>query len=426
MHKLGVLIYNNNKGKELLDCIQSVLSSDMDDYDIFVIDDASTDDSVKLLQHTYQNRIEILKNAEQIGSCKSLCLGVQQVLDHGYEYLCCLGNDVTVAPDTLSSMLTYLKTNPEVGIVGGKVYHKHMPHYIQQYGVTLDFKHFRAITLYADTPDSHEIPNILYCDAVSSCGFMLPASVIKKVGLPPEDNYLYWDDMEWGYQIKLAGFQVVALGEAKIYHASSPKLRMETTLANYYMTRNCLHFFMKYTKEESCAKMSIVLLRAVFEDFYLHKMSQAHNMAQTSIAALLDALAGLRDKAPLGRILENDENGLGFVSFFEECESVYLENDDPFSEEILRQINPELIFFTAPDDNAITIARCDSILKMTDLNSKDTLNSKRVYVDKSYHLLAIKEDFEAIAAYESSLQLFLYMMQPVLLHRVEEMRNIAL
>ena len=32
MHKLGVLIYNNNKGKELLDCIQSVLSSDMDDY----------------------------------------------------------------------------------------------------------------------------------------------------------------------------------------------------------------------------------------------------------------------------------------------------------------------------------------------------------------------------------------------------------
>ena len=48
MHKLGVLIYNNNKGKELLDCIQSVLSSDMDDYDIFVIDDASTDDSVRL------------------------------------------------------------------------------------------------------------------------------------------------------------------------------------------------------------------------------------------------------------------------------------------------------------------------------------------------------------------------------------------
>ena len=29
----------------------------------------------------------------------------------------------------------------------------------------------------------------------------------------PEDNFIYWDDMEWGYRIELAGYRVVTLAE---------------------------------------------------------------------------------------------------------------------------------------------------------------------------------------------------------------------
>lgn len=38
------------------------------------------------------------------------------------------------------------------------------------------------------------------------------------IGIMPEDNFIYWDDMEWGYRIKLAGYRVVTLAEAKALH----------------------------------------------------------------------------------------------------------------------------------------------------------------------------------------------------------------
>lgn len=47
-----------------------------------------------------------------------------------------------------------------------------------------------------------------------------------------------------------------------------------------------------------------------------------------------------------------------------------------------------------------------------------------VYIDKSYHMLATREDAEYVKNYEPSLQLFLSAMQPAVLRRIEEMRGI--
>lgn len=321
-------------------------------------------------------------------------------------------------------MLDYMMANPAVGLAGGKVYHRHMPHYIQQFGISVDFKHCRASMLYADTPDSETIPNIVYCDAISSCCLMVSAAAIRKVGLMPTDNFLYWDDTEWGYGIKQAGFEVVALGAARFYHAASPMHRCDNTKVNYYMTRNCMHFFMKYTRPENCSKMSIVLLRSVFEAFYLHRMGHAHNMAQSDMSALLDALYGVRGKAAGDRIMDNDESGLGFVSFFQEQEAVYMEDDDPFLEQVIRQINPDIVFMQLPSPDAVTIVRCDSILGIRDFNFSLDFSENVVYIDKNYRMLATREDAALIKNYESNLQLFLYAMQPMVFRRLTKMRGI--
>ncbi|MDE6622554.1 MAG: hypothetical protein K2K74_19100, partial [Lachnospiraceae bacterium] len=350
-------------------------------------------------------------------------LGIEQALQEDFEYICCLGEEITAAPDALSVLLDFLAATPSAGLAGGKVYHRHMPHYIQQFGISIDFKHCRASMLYADTPDSENIPNIVYCDAISSCCMMVRADAIHKVGLMPTENFLYWDDTEWGYRIKQAGYEVVALGGAKLYHAASPMHRCDNTKVNYYMTRNCMHFFMKYTKPESCNKMSIVLLRSVFEAFYLHRMGHAHNMAQSDVSALLDAVNGVRGKAADDCILDNDESGLGFVSFFQEQEAVYMEDDDPFLEQVIRQINPDIVFMQLPSKEAVTIIRCDSILGIKDFHFSLEFGDNVIYIDKNYRMLATREDVDLIKSYESGLQLFLYAMQPVVFRRIAEIRG---
>lgn len=426
--KLAVVICNHNKGNSTVDCITSVLASKQLDVDnclkIFVVDNASDDDSQSVITDAYGDQITFTHSDIDLGSCGGLNLGIEQALRENFEYICCLGEEITVAPDALKVMLDYMAANPSTGLAGSKVYHRHMPHYIQQLGISVDFKHCRASMLYADIPDSEDIPNIVYCDAISSCCMMVRADAIRKAGLMPTENFLYWDDTEWGYRIKQAGFEVVALGAAHLYHAASPMRRCDNTKVNYYMTRNCMNFFMKYTKPESCNKMSIVLLRSVFEAFYLHRMGHAHNMAQSDIAALLDALNGVHGKAADDRILENDDNGLGFVSFFQEQESVYMEDDDPFLEQVIRQINPDIVFMQLPSPNAVTIIRCDSILGIKDFNFSLDFSENVVYIDKNYRMLATREDMDLIKNYEPALQLFLYAMQPMVFRRIAEIRGI--
>lgn len=427
LEKLAVVICNHNKGKSTVDCIASVLASGQPEagssLKIFVIDNASDDDSLAVITGAYEKQITLIRSDTDLGSCGGLNLGIGQALQEGFQFICCLGEEITVAPDALTVMLEHMASTPAAGLAGGKIYHRHMPHYIQQFGISIDFRHCRASMLYADTPDSDNIPNIVYCDAVSSCCMMVRADVIRKVGLLPTENFLYWDDTEWGFRIRQAGFEVVALGAAHLYHAANPMHRCDNTKVNYYMTRNCMNFFMKYTRPETCNKMSLVLLRSVFEAFYLHRMGHAHNMAQTDVAALLDAVNGIHGRTDDDRILENDESGLGFVSFFEEQESVYMEDDDPFLEQVIRQINPDIVFMQLPAPDAVTIVRCDSILGIKDFNFSLEFSENVVYIDKNYRMLATREDVALIKNYDPSLQLFLYAMQPMVLRRIAEIRR---
>lgn len=421
---LGIVISNYNMGHKTVECITSVFHSDIKDFRIFVVDMASSDDSVSILDTQFKDRISLTRCPNDLGSCGGLNIGIGQALDAGCDYICCLGEAITVDPCALGNMMRFMQANPNVGMVGAKVYHKHMPHYIQQFGISVDFKNFRANTLYADHADDDTIPNVIYCDAVSACAMLVSAAAIQKVGLMPEDNFLYWDDTEWGFNMKQAGFEVAALADAKMYHSASPMRRCDNTKVNYYLTRNCLNFFMKYTRPEKCMKMSIVLLRSIFESFYLHRMGQAHNMAQSDLTALNDAIYGLRGMASASRILENDENGLGFVNFFEEQEAVYMEDNDPFLEQVIRQINPNILFLQLPKPNVTTIVRCQSILGIKDFHYKLDFSDEVVYIDKNYRMLATREDAKLVKNYEAGLQLFLYAMQPAILRRISETRGI--
>ena len=431
--KLAIVICNHNKGTETINCIRSVFNSEgfqnsdgtLRNLKIFVIDNASDDGSQNLIASSYNDSaISFTRSDEDLGSCGGLNLGIRQALSEDFQYICCLGEEITAAPDALKIMLDFMQSHPNVGLLGGKVYHKHMPHYIQQFGISIDFKNFRASTLYADTADSMDLPNEVYCDAIGACGMMVSAKAVRKAGLMPEGNFLFWDDTEWGYKIKQAGFDVVALGDAKLYHCASPLYRCDNTKVNYYMTRNCLNFFMKYTAPEKCAKMSLALLRSIFESFYLHRMGHAHNMAQTDLSALNDALNGFEGKAANDRILSNDETGLGFVNFFEEQETVYMEDDDPFLEQVIRQINPKIMFLQHPNPSAVTIIRCSSILGIKDFSYPLDFNSDVVYIDKNLRMLATKEDVAFVKEYESNLKVFLYAMQPMILRRITQMRGI--
>lgn len=70
MAKIGIVICNYNKQNDVIDCIQSVLESKYEDYHIYVVDNASTDESVRLIRECYGScdRLTLIENSENLGA----------------------------------------------------------------------------------------------------------------------------------------------------------------------------------------------------------------------------------------------------------------------------------------------------------------------------------------------------------------------
>lgn len=101
MNPLAIIICNFNKQDFIVPCIQSVLDSSFSFFDLFVVDNASTDLSVPLLKQHFGSKISILQNSINLGGSGGFNTGLCHALSLGYSYLLLLDNDVVLAPDAI-------------------------------------------------------------------------------------------------------------------------------------------------------------------------------------------------------------------------------------------------------------------------------------------------------------------------------------
>ena len=102
MNPIGVVICNYNKKDFVLQCVQSVLESKEKNFDIYVVDNASSDGSAEALKKAYGNRITVIENKENLGGSGGFNTGLRIVRDKGYSYFMCLDDDAAVDENALS------------------------------------------------------------------------------------------------------------------------------------------------------------------------------------------------------------------------------------------------------------------------------------------------------------------------------------
>lgn len=405
MKELGIVICNYNKSSYVLKCIETVLASEYQDFDLYVVDNASTDDSVKAIRDTYGDCVNVLENSENLGGSGGFNTGLRKVLEKDYKYVCCLDNDVQVTPEAIGAMRDFLEENTEVGMVSAKVYHLQMQEYVQQMGLYIHFNPFYAETIFADVKDDGSLPEVVYCDTVAACALMMPVKVVREVGLMPEDNFIYWDDMEWGYLVKKQGYQVAAIGSAKVYHEMSANVRRENTFSKYYLWRNNLNFYMKYTPASMRDSMCFSMLHSVFDAMYGSLYREEHNVASTIQFAFLDAMMGKRGKAEEGKIRKNDENNRKFLSTLKRYQKICVVDEEQIGlKDAISKLAPH-IEFVENGDADIVWKSCPYVMQVKD----DSLTC--IYVDRDWNVLVDAADLEMVKNYEYSLQLFVYMHQ---------------
>lgn len=425
---IAAVICNYNKSHYVTDCIQSVLESAFTDFDVIVVDNASTDDSVKCIKEKYAGKVTLLENTENLGGSGGFNTGIRYALQKEYSYVWCLDNDVLVDENAIGELYAFLESHAEAGMAGSKVYHMEAPDYVQQFGIEVDWDEFCCEAKYHNCPEDGTMPEVVYSDAVAACSVLVRTSLIREIGMLPEENFLYWDDTEWGIRCNLAGYKVASVGASKVLHCMGAKKESVNTFPTYYAWRNWIQFFIKYTKEENLEKMCESFLEGMFEIVYDGWYKGEINRSKTVMYAYDDAIHGVTGKAGENRIFELDKNQDKLKDLLEGVSTVKIkvQNEELYTEELeaqILEINPQIqIWIEGRDDNANELCRrtfvlCRNIFTIKDFSLKD------IFVDIEGRILATEEDVLKVLNKEYSYQMFLFTQKPLFMEQAKKLRR---
>lgn len=113
--KISVLMSVHNGEKYLHKAIDSILNQTFKNFEFIILDDASTDNSLNIIQTYQDSRIRLIKNEQNLGLTKSLNKGLD--LCEG-KYIVRMDADDVSLPNRIQSQVDYMEKNQDIGVCG--------------------------------------------------------------------------------------------------------------------------------------------------------------------------------------------------------------------------------------------------------------------------------------------------------------------
>ena len=224
--KLSVIIVSWNVRQELLDCLHSIQENPPSyNYEIIVIDNASTDGTVEAIEKIFPV-VELVINKNNRGFATANNVGIQK--SQG-QYILFLNPDTIVHPHSLDTLVKFMDENKDVGACGAKLLNPDGSH---QDSIRC-FPSFRS-ALHRHTAfkyigifkrdykkwimKDHDSNKQMDVEQIMGAALMTRKSIIEQVGQMDEDFFMYYEEVDLCYRIKEAGRRIVYVPESEITH----------------------------------------------------------------------------------------------------------------------------------------------------------------------------------------------------------------
>ncbi len=216
--KLSIIIVSYNTKELLRRCVSSIEKSQDDlEKEVFIVDNASTDGSDKLVEQGYKD-IKILRNKENLGFAKANNQALRQVYG---EYCLLLNSDTEVKPDALSNLVEFAENNPQAGIVGAKLLNPDASIQSSIYHLPTLWRAIKEFWLgkkgeyekYALTAS-----DAVGVEAVTFAAVLIPKKTIERIGFLEERYFMYFEDLDYCRRVRQADLEVYYLPTAEVVH----------------------------------------------------------------------------------------------------------------------------------------------------------------------------------------------------------------
>lgn len=259
MIDLSIIIVNYNTKQLTLNCLKSVYESITDYfYEVILIDNASWDDSVSVIQEQYP-QVRLIPNTENLGFAKANNQGMR-VAEGRYVLL--LNSDTVIKQDTLDIMIQFMDENPKVGASGCKVV---LPDGSLDKACRRGFPTPLATLFYVSKlsklfPKNPKInayhredldPDESYpIECLVGAFMMVRREAIEQVGVLDENFFMYFEDTDWCYRLKEAGWTNYYYPKTTILHYKRASSRNKPMRITYEFHRAMALFYNKHYRSK--------------------------------------------------------------------------------------------------------------------------------------------------------------------------------
>jgi GT2 family glycosyltransferase len=209
---VSIVTVSLNGIKWLKGLFNSILASDYpsNNLEVIYVDNGSTDGSVDFARRLFEKgpSLRIIENKSNRGWSPANNQGIDIAKN---EIILCISNDMEVDSRWIKEIVSVMKSDEKVGIVqcnSFSMWNRKVPdsgmNYLDRFGFAYS---------YAPAKSADEV---FYAEGMA---FAIRKEVIREIGVLDEYYFMEYDDMDYSWRARLAGYKVLFASESKVYHA---------------------------------------------------------------------------------------------------------------------------------------------------------------------------------------------------------------
>lgn len=232
---VSIIIVNYNGIRFLKPCLDSLIAQSYRPIEIILVDNGSSDGSVKFVKENYP-AVRVIENQENYGFAKANNIGIRVARG---TLIATLNNDTKVMPGWVEALVKAVTSGERIGMCASKMLFMNKPGIIDSTGVCFS----RSGACW--DRGMFERDDGQYGKMEEVFGPCAGAAIYKKemldeVGLFDEDFYAYMEDADLAFRGRLAGWTCLYVPAAVVYHVHGGSFGYDTPNTIYYGNRNII------------------------------------------------------------------------------------------------------------------------------------------------------------------------------------------
>jgi GT2 family glycosyltransferase len=237
--KVSIIIVNTNELHHLRRCLPSIINQHYSNYEVLVIDNASTDGSINYIGENYPN-IRVIRNKTNLGYAGANNVGFHLA---DQKYIAVLNPDTEVDPDWLQELVAALESNKKAGLATPKILLMDNPQLINACGNNITYSGLTVCRGLEQPAEKYTEPAVV--PAVSGAAFVIKKEVLDKIGGFDENFFIYYEETDLSLRAMLAGYQCLFVPTSIVFHKYAFRF---TPKKCFYQERNRYYSLLKTFK----------------------------------------------------------------------------------------------------------------------------------------------------------------------------------